>query len=137
MLKPVCANVRETFQPNRGQCRHRFGSQLSFVAAMPGQREKRFDECTLAMDCASDHHILQHARLAHDTIAGTPGFEILAAPSLAIFAFRATRPGLSEQAIDAMNEGILQWVNQRGKVHLSPTRLNARLQGRPNGCRAC
>ena len=69
---------------------------------------------------------LDLARVAHDAIAGTPGFEILAAPSLAIFAFRATRPGLSEPAIDAMNEGILRWVNQRGKVHLSPTRLNAR-----------
>ena len=69
---------------------------------------------------------LDLARFAHDEIASTPGFEILAAPRLAIFAFRATQPGLSESATDALNEGILRWVNQRGKVHLSPTRLSDR-----------
>jgi aromatic-L-amino-acid decarboxylase len=69
---------------------------------------------------------LDLARLAYDEIAATPGFEILAEPQLAIFAFRATRPGLTEPELDALNEGILEWVNRRGRVHLSPTRLAGR-----------
>lgn len=69
---------------------------------------------------------LDLARVAFDEIAATPGFQILSEPTLAIFAFRATRPELSEPELDALNERILEWVNRRGRVHLSPTRLGGR-----------
>jgi len=69
---------------------------------------------------------LDLAELASRQIAEIPGFEVVASPQLSILAFRATLPGAAAEREDALNQAILERVNRRGRVHLSPTRLGGR-----------
>ena len=69
---------------------------------------------------------LDLARWAADRLGTVPGFEIVAAPELSIFAFRVTLPGLEPDALDDLNRRVLDRVNAKGRVHLSATQLRGR-----------
>lgn len=53
-----------------------------------------------------------------------PGIEIVAEPQLSIVAFRLTRPGLGSEALNRLNQELLQRINARKRVYLSSTFLN-------------
>ena len=52
------------------------------------------------------------------------GIEIVAEPQLSIVAFRLTRPGLGAEALNLLNQELLQQINARKRVYLSSTFLN-------------
>jgi aromatic-L-amino-acid decarboxylase len=54
------------------------------------------------------------------------GMEILAEPQLSIVAFRLTRPGLDEPALNALNRDLMNRVNAKKRVYLTGTLLNGR-----------
>ena len=54
------------------------------------------------------------------------GMEILAEPQLSIVAFRLTRPGLDEPALNALNRDLMNRVNAKKRVYLTGTLLNER-----------
>ncbi len=66
------------------------------------------------------------ARLAAGELSRIPGIEILAEPQLSILAFRLTRPGLDDAALDALNRDLLERINGRKRVYLTGTRLAGR-----------
>lgn len=66
------------------------------------------------------------ARLAAEELRRVPGMEILAEPQLSILAFRLTRPGLDAAALDALNRGLLERINEKKHVYLTGTRLSER-----------
>jgi len=49
--------------------------------------------------------------------------EMVAEPQLSIFAFRFRPPGLDEAALDLLNQGLVDRVNEAGPVHLAGTSL--------------
>lgn len=58
-----------------------------------------------------------------------PGFELMAPAPLSTLCFRYVppdTPALAPEAIDALNERLLDAINRSGKVFLTPTRLNGR-----------
>jgi aromatic-L-amino-acid decarboxylase len=69
---------------------------------------------------------LDLASWAAEELSKIPGVEILAEPQLSIVAFRAVRPGLSEEALSAWNRHVLARVNARARVHLTGTMLRDR-----------
>ena len=54
------------------------------------------------------------------------GIEIIAEPELTIVAFRYIKPGLDESSLNALNREIIDRVNARGRVMLTPTILGER-----------
>jgi aromatic-L-amino-acid decarboxylase len=56
---------------------------------------------------------------AHDTLAARDDIEIVAAPQLSVFAFRV-------RGDDDLNQRVLDRVNARGRVYLTPTRIDGR-----------
>ncbi|HTD52163.1 MAG TPA: aminotransferase class I/II-fold pyridoxal phosphate-dependent enzyme [Thermoanaerobaculia bacterium] len=54
------------------------------------------------------------------------GMQILAEPQLSIVAFRLTRPGLDEPALNALNRDLMNRVNAKKRVYLTGTLLNGR-----------
>lgn len=60
-------------------------------------------------------------------IATEPGFEIVTPPMLSLFTFRLVRAGLDAAALDALNQRLLDAVNDDGRTYLSPTRHQGRL----------
>jgi aromatic-L-amino-acid decarboxylase len=71
-------------------------------------------------------HIALAAGLA-DRIAREPGLEIVTPPMLSLFSFRAVRPGLNAEALDALNQRLLDAINDDGRTYLTPTRHSGRL----------
>lgn len=74
--------------------------------------------------------IRRHITLAEGLakrITAEPGFEIVTAPILSLFTFRATRPGLDDQGHDALNQRLLDAINDDGRTYLTPTRHQGRL----------
>lgn len=69
---------------------------------------------------------LDLAEYAARQLEAIEGIEILAEPQLSILAFRLLQPGLDEEALTALNQGVLDAVNQLGRVHLSSTVLRGR-----------
>ncbi len=63
---------------------------------------------------------------AADALRQIPGIEILAEPQLSIVAFRLSRPGLAEPALEALNRDLLARVNARKRVYLTGTMLRGR-----------
>jgi aromatic-L-amino-acid decarboxylase len=65
---------------------------------------------------------------AADRVRELPGMEILAEPQLSLFAFRLAPPELAgdEEALDRLNQELLDRVNARKRVYLTPTRLGGR-----------
>jgi aromatic-L-amino-acid/L-tryptophan decarboxylase len=66
---------------------------------------------------------LDLALWAAEDLRKIPGIEILAEPQLSILAFRLRRPGLDEEALNALNREVLARVNARNRVHLTGTML--------------
>lgn len=69
---------------------------------------------------------LDLARSAADSLRRVEHVEIVAEPELSLFAFRLAPPGLDARATDATNERLLERVNARRRVYLTPTRLGGR-----------
>ena len=65
-------------------------------------------------------------RWATEELRRIPGIEILAEPQLSIVAFRLTRPGLDEEAVNALNRALLGRINKRKRVYLTGTVLDGR-----------
>jgi aromatic-L-amino-acid decarboxylase len=55
-----------------------------------------------------------------------PGVEILAKPQLSTLAFRVAPKGLGDAQTNALNERIMSRVNEKGRVHLTGTKLRGR-----------
>jgi aromatic-L-amino-acid decarboxylase len=69
----------------------------------------------------------EHIRLAHlfaDWVSQDPEFQLLAPVPFSVVCFRARPRGVADEALDAVNERLLDRVNATGKVFLSHTRLN-------------
>ncbi len=69
---------------------------------------------------------LDLAAWAAGELARIPGVEILAEPQLSTLAFRLSRAGLSDAALDALNGDLMDRVNARARVYLTGTKLNGR-----------
>jgi aromatic-L-amino-acid decarboxylase len=74
--------------------------------------------------------LAEHVRLASvfaDWVDASQTFERVAPAPFSVVCFRAVPPGLSDpQAIDGVNERLLEAVNRTGEVFLSHTRLGGR-----------
>jgi aromatic-L-amino-acid decarboxylase len=55
-----------------------------------------------------------------------PGVEIVAEPQLTIVAFRYRPPGPDDEALDALNQRLLEKINEKQRVFLTATRLRGR-----------
>jgi len=64
---------------------------------------------------------LRLAQWASDELRGIPGIEIVAEPQLSIVAFRLTVPGFTKDHLDAINRELLERINGRQRVMLTPT----------------
>lgn len=69
---------------------------------------------------------LDLAALAADRLREMPHVEVVAEPELSLLAFRATAAGLDEDELNQLNERVLELVNSRRRVFLSPTFLGGR-----------
>jgi aromatic-L-amino-acid decarboxylase len=69
---------------------------------------------------------LDLAQLAADRLRGMPQVEMIAEPELSLLAFRVRLDGLSEAETNRVNECVLELVNSRRRVFLSPTTLSGR-----------
>ena len=65
-------------------------------------------------------------RSAVDALRGIEGIEIVADPQLTITAFRLVRPGLDVEALNELNRRLLDRINARKRVMLTPTTLDGR-----------
>jgi aromatic-L-amino-acid/L-tryptophan decarboxylase len=71
-------------------------------------------------------HIAWAAELAQ-LVGAAPDFEIAAARNLALFNFRYRPSGLTDDAaIDALNETLLNAINDDGRIYLTQNRVNGR-----------
>ncbi len=71
-----------------------------------------------------------HIAMAEDfarRIAAEPGFEIVTPPMLSLFTFRLVRPGLDAAGLDALNQRLLDAVNDDGRTYLTPARHQGKL----------
>lgn len=64
---------------------------------------------------------LDLARWAAARLHEIEGIEIVAEPELSIVAFRATRPGLSPDGVNELNQRFLASINRRKRVYLTGT----------------
>ena len=69
---------------------------------------------------------LDLAQLAADRLRAMPQVEIVAEPELSLLAFRVKVPGLSDSDLNRINERVLELVNSRRRVFISPTTLAGR-----------
>ncbi|MGD2136051.1 MAG: aminotransferase class I/II-fold pyridoxal phosphate-dependent enzyme, partial [Gemmatimonadales bacterium] len=69
---------------------------------------------------------LDLARWAAARLDEIDGIEIVAQPQLSIVAFRLTRAGLDEEALNALNRELLRTINARRRVYLTATTLRGR-----------
>lgn len=65
-------------------------------------------------------------QFAVDELRKIDGIEIVAEPQLTITAFRLVRPGLSRDELNALNRALLERINARKRVMLTPTTLDGR-----------
>jgi len=71
-------------------------------------------------------HIAMAEGLAQ-RLAALPGFEIVTPPMLSLFTFRLVRPGLDAAALDALNQRLLDAINDDGRTYLTPTQHDGKL----------
>src|SRR5690606_21237090 len=72
-------------------------------------------------------HVAWAGELA-ESIAAEPDFELASPPVLSLFSFRYRPAGLSSpQAIDSLNETLLDAITDDGSPYLTATRLDGRL----------
>jgi aromatic-L-amino-acid decarboxylase len=69
---------------------------------------------------------LDLARWAAEELRRVPGIELVAEPQLSTLAFRLVRPGLDEAGLTRLNRALLDGINGRQRVLLSPTTLGGR-----------
>jgi aromatic-L-amino-acid decarboxylase len=70
-----------------------------------------------------------HIALAQELaaqIAAAPDFELTTPASLALLTFRYRPLGLDEPTLDALNERLLQALNDSGRLYLTQTRVRDR-----------
>jgi len=73
--------------------------------------------------------LAEHMRLARvfaEQVDASPDFERLAPTPFSVVCFRARPRGVSERDLDALNERLLESVNQTGEMFISHTRLGGR-----------
>jgi aromatic-L-amino-acid decarboxylase len=71
-------------------------------------------------------HIAWTAELA-DWIGAEPDFELTSPPRLALLSFRCRPPAIEgEEALDRLNERLLQALNDGGRVYLTQNRVRGR-----------
>jgi aromatic-L-amino-acid decarboxylase len=71
----------------------------------------------------------EHIRLAQELaswIDSDPDFERMAPTPLSLVCFRARAGGLNDEALDRLNEKLMETVNASGKAFLSHTKLRGR-----------
>jgi aromatic-L-amino-acid decarboxylase len=61
---------------------------------------------------------------AADQLRNIQGIQLVAEPQLTILAFRLTRPGLSAEELDTLNRDLLDRINARKRVMLTPAILD-------------
>lgn len=69
---------------------------------------------------------LDLARWAAAELQGLPGIEVVSEPELSTVAFRLARPGFEEPMLTRLNQQLLNRINARQRVLLSPTTLGDR-----------
>lgn len=67
---------------------------------------------------------LDLARTAAEGLRAMPGVELVAEPQLSLLAFRHARQGESQQARNERNRRLLDAINRRQRVFLTPTTVN-------------
>jgi aromatic-L-amino-acid decarboxylase len=70
---------------------------------------------------------LDLAEHAAGVLRGMPQIEMVAEPELSLLAFRVQLAGRGEDELNRLNERVLDLVNSRRRVFLSPTTLSSRL----------
>ena len=70
-------------------------------------------------------HIAWTAELA-ETIRAEPDFELTTPPKLALLTFRYRPRGLDDEALDRLNERLLNALNDDGRLYLTQTRVRGR-----------
>jgi aromatic-L-amino-acid/L-tryptophan decarboxylase len=65
-------------------------------------------------------------QFAAEELRKMEGIEIVAEPQLTILAFRVVRPGLDDEQLDTLNRQVLQRINAKKRVMLTPTTANGR-----------
>ncbi|WP_423744646.1 aminotransferase class I/II-fold pyridoxal phosphate-dependent enzyme (plasmid) [Haladaptatus sp. SPP-AMP-3] len=73
---------------------------------------------------------MELAERATDCLRDLEPVEIVAEPQLSTLAFRVEPSGVEGDALDELNERVLEKVNARGRVHLSGTTLDGRFSVR-------
>lgn len=71
-----------------------------------------------------------HIELAaglHDNVAAHPDFEIMSPVRLAMFSFRYRREGVTDDALDDLNERLLETLNDSGKLYLTRNKVHGAL----------
>ncbi|WP_204113037.1 pyridoxal phosphate-dependent decarboxylase family protein [Shimia biformata] len=61
----------------------------------------------------------------HDRLAAAPGFEIITPPVLSLFTFRFAPDGATD--LDALNQRLVDAINDDGRIYLTQTRVNGAL----------
>jgi aromatic-L-amino-acid decarboxylase len=64
---------------------------------------------------------LDLAAWAVEELRRLPGVEIVAEPQLSLLAFRVSRPGLDDVALDGLNRRLMEAVNARRRVYITST----------------
>jgi aromatic-L-amino-acid decarboxylase len=67
------------------------------------------------------HHVAWSAELADD-IAAAKDFEIVTPPALSLFSFRYRPEGAGD--LDALNQQLLDAINDDGRIYLTQTRVD-------------
>jgi len=70
-------------------------------------------------------HIAWAAELA-ERVRAEPDFELTTPPKLALLTFRYRPPGLDDEALDRLNERLLNALNDDGRLYLTQTRVRGR-----------
>src|SRR6185436_5315055 len=66
------------------------------------------------------------AREAEEALRAIPHIEIVASPQLSVLAFRLNPRDRDDDALDALNQQLLEAITRRQRILLSPTRLDGR-----------
>jgi aromatic-L-amino-acid decarboxylase len=63
---------------------------------------------------------------ATDALRKIPGIEIAAEPQLSVVAFRLIRPRLGPEELNALNQRLIETINEKKRVYLTGTTLEGR-----------
>jgi glutamate/tyrosine decarboxylase-like PLP-dependent enzyme len=77
-----------------------------------------------------ERHVALAARLGQE-VQASPDFELLATPRLNVVCFRYRRPGLTEEALDALNRRLGNAIITDGRVYFGTTVYAGKVAFRP------